>query len=133
MTRYNDGMFLVGMVTWWYGEGWKGRLSHSAEAIRSIAQFFSIGTLAATLFSPFRQISAGKVSGPLGVQMRAFFDRVISRFIGAVIRTVFIFAGIITIIFGAFIQLIASVVWLFVPLFPIVGCFLVVIEWMPWK
>ena len=81
-------MFLVGIVQWWYGEGWRRHARLSGLGILRMADFFSIGLLARTLFSPYRQISAGRVRGPLPVQLRAFADRLFSRVIGGVFRTI---------------------------------------------
>ena len=52
----------------------------------SVFDYFSIDLLVRTWFAPFRQISAGAVDGPIGVQIRAFFDRLISRTIGGIVR-----------------------------------------------
>ena len=94
---YNKLMFLVGIVQWWYGEGWRRHARLSGLGILRMADFFSIGLLARTLFSPYRQISAGRVRGPLPVQLRAFADRLFSRVIGGVFRTILIFVGMIAI------------------------------------
>lgn len=79
-------MFIVGLLSWWYGAGWVAEAKRVRERIASTADYFSIDLLVKTLFSPFRQISAGKVNGPLGVKWRAFVDRLISRCIGALIE-----------------------------------------------
>ena len=103
-----------------------------AERLVATTDFFSIGLLARTLFAPFRQISAGGVRGPLGVQMRAFFDRLISRLIGAMVRTAMIFTGCVAVALQALCGGIIAVGWLFVPALPLVGVVLTVIGWLPW-
>jgi hypothetical protein len=94
--------------------------------------YFSIGLLLKTLFSPFRQISAGQVRGPLAVQMRAFFDRLISRLIGAMVRITIMIVGLVAIFFSVIIGVIGLILWAFIPLLPIVGLILWLIGWMPW-
>jgi hypothetical protein len=126
-------MFLVGMLNWWYTDGWKARRQTSGRQLIGVAGFFSIGQLASTLFSPFRQISAGQVNGPAGVQLRAFFDQLLSRVVGLVIRTLFIVAGLLIMALLALIEFLIIVLWLIVPLLPVVGCIMAVIGWMPWK
>jgi len=81
---YNSSMFLVGILSWWYGRGWLGQWHRVNNRWRTTVQFFSIGQLFATLFSPFRQISANNTSdsNPI-VALRAVFDQLISRVIGA--------------------------------------------------
>jgi hypothetical protein len=102
------------------------------EHVGSIMDYFSIGLLLKTLFSPFRQISAGKVSGPLAVQMRALADRLISRIIGGMIRSVMVIVGICAIIITTILGCITLVLWAFIPLLPIIGVVLWLAGWMPW-
>jgi len=124
-------MFLVGMISWWYGQGWRGQLARVRERLTATAGFFSIGQLFSTLFSPFRQISAGSVNGSLGAQLRAFSDKTISRVIGAFVRLFTILAGIIALIFQVIFEIIVLVLWLLLPLFPIAGMILFAIGWAP--
>ncbi len=124
-------MFLVGMISWWYGHGWKGQFGRVKDRLVATASFFSIGQLFKTLFSPFRQISADKVDGSIGVMIRAFFDQLLSRVIGSIVRTFTIIFGIIAIFFQTLYEFIIIVVWLFLPLFPVVGFILFAIGWVP--
>jgi hypothetical protein len=125
-------MFIVGILSWWYGPGWRERVSIMREHVVSTMDYFSIGLLLKTLFSPFRQISAGKVSGPLAVQMRAFFDGLISRMIGGMIRSVMVIVGIFAIVLNGVIGCIGLILWAFVPLLPIFGVVLWLSGWIPW-
>jgi hypothetical protein len=125
-------MFIAGILSWWYGPGWRERVTAMRENLASTMDYFSIGLLLKTLFSPFRQISAGQVRGPLAVQMRAFFDRLISRCIGAMIRITIMIVGLVAILFSAVVGVIGLVLWAFIPLLPIAGLILWLIGWMPW-
>ncbi len=120
-------MIAIDMMTWWYTTAWFAVLHKIQLLVTGILQNFSVGLLARTLFSPFRQIDAGGVRGPVGVQLRAWFDRTFSRLFGAVIRTVMIFSGCLM----AFIVLVAGViwaaVWLVIPVLPFVGLIVMVI------
>lgn len=122
-------MLLLSLVRWWYGDGWRERAGMIRDRLASTMDYFSIELLIGTLFSPFRQISAGQVDGPLGVKLRAFADKLISRVIGAMIRLVILLVGVVTI----FIQVVLSGVvlmgWAFVPVLPIVGLVLMLIGW----
>lgn len=124
-------MFLVGIISWWYSAGWIGQLRRMFSQLTVTASYFSIGQLFATLFSPFRQISAGKVNGSIAVQFRAFFDQSISRVIGAIVRLVTILAGTILLMIQLVFDLVIAVVWLALPVLPIVGLILFVIGWVP--
>lgn len=128
---YNKDMFIVGLLTWWYGDGWRQRFNMTRESVVRTLDFFSVTLLLKTLFSPFRQISAGKVRGPIGVQLRAFFDQLISRLIGAAVRSMVIFVGVM----GIFLHIVWGVVvlgaWAIIPLLPIVGLGLASSGWVP--
>lgn len=103
------------------------------EKLLSTFDYFSIDLLLKTLFSPYRQISAGKVRGPLGVQMRAFLDRLISRLIGGMIRMTMVIVGSVAIVINGIFGALWLIIWGVVPLLPLVGIALFAIGWMPWK
>lgn len=127
-------MFLVGILSWWYGDGWKHRAGLIWERLARTLDFFSISLLLQTLFSPFRQISAGKIRGPIGVQLHAFFDRLISRLIGAMIRSFMIIAGSLIIALHIAWGIVVMICWAVIPLLPMVGILLFSIGWAPsWK
>lgn len=124
-------MFLVGAISWWYGEGWRQRAGLVVERLARTLDFFSIGLLLRTLFSPFRQISAGSLNGPLSVKLRTLADKLISRLIGAGLRTAVIMTACLVltvqVIFGA----VVLVIWVFVPLLPLAGVVLWTLGWAP--
>lgn len=124
-------MFLVGIISWWYGDGWKQRSHLVADRISRTNDYFSIGLLLSTLFAPFRQISAGSVDGSLAVLLRALVDKLISRVIGAIVRTFMVIFGLVVMILQIIFGGIVLVVWTFVPLFPIIGLLMMVIGWVP--
>ena len=129
--RYNKLMFVVGLISWWYGAGWKQQAYRTANRLMSLMDYFSIDSLLKTLFSPYRQISAGKVRGPVGVQLRAFFDRTFSRIIGAVVRTIVIIIGSFTIVVAAIWGIVSLLLWLVMPLLPVAGVVLWMMGWTP--
>lgn len=127
-------MFLVGILSWWYGEGWSSRIQNIRERLVVSADFFSIGILASTLFAPFRQISAGQVSGPISDQIRAFFDRLISRVIGSFVRIFMIIVGLVAMFIQSIFGVIVIMIWPILPLLPAIGLIMTVIGWVPlWK
>lgn len=128
---YNKVMLFVDMMNWWYGAGWRQRSQMVQERLTQTLDFFSIDLLLKTFFSPFRQISAGKVRGSLDVQFRAFIDRLISRLIGAMVRSFILFIGIVTILFNAVFGIIVLVFWAFVPLLPVFGLIMLILGWTP--
>lgn len=125
-------MFLVGLISWWYGRGWVGQWRQMAARFNATLDFFSVGQLLSTLFAPFRQISAGP-SGEAGFAgaFRNMIDKLISRIIGGFIRTFTILAGLVVIILQGIYELVVMVAWWFLPLLPIVGFVLLAIGWVP--
>jgi hypothetical protein len=124
-------MLLISFVQWWYGDGWRQRAQMVGGRLDSTVDYFSIELLLKTLFAPFRQISAGKVDGPLGVKLRAFADRIISRIIGAMVRLVILIIGVITIFLQGVIGMAILAGWAFVPLLPIAGLVMMLMGWTP--
>jgi len=122
----------IAVVSWWYTTGWGLERSRGVERLARYYDFFSLDLLIKTLFSPFRQISVGKVNGPLAVQWRAFIDRVISRFIGAMIRTFMIVFGSLAIIGIGLVTLIQIALWPLLPFLPVLGLILASTGWIPW-
>lgn len=126
-------MFILGTLSWWYGAGWRQRLTMLKERLANTVDYFSIDLLLRTLFLPFRQISAGHVNGPLGVKFRAFLDRIISRMIGGLIRSTMIIFGTAAIVVHSIVGGIVLVIWAFIPLLPVIGLILFTAGWMPWN
>ena len=126
-------MFIVGILSWWYTGGLIERFSGVKERVSSTIDYFSIDLLARTLFAPFRQISAGRVDGPLGVKWHAFVDRLISRCIGGIVRSGTILFGIVAIVLSIAAGLLMMTLWIMVPLVPFISVILTIIGWMPWN
>lgn len=124
-------MFLVGILSWWYGSGWKQRLDMTLSRLTVTSDYFSIGLLLSTLFAPFRQISAGGTGGNLSQQMRGLFDQLLSRTIGLFVRLVMILIGTLTILLISLWGAIVLALWAVVPIFPIIGLIMTVIGWVP--
>ena len=119
-------MLIIELINWWYGHGFRAFGRKLLEKLGHTADFFSVGTLLKTLFLPFRQISAGKVDGSLETRLRATFDRLISRLVGATIRFFLIVAGFISLAVQSVFSLVAMLVYPFMPAVPIF-CFIIAI------
>lgn len=127
-------MVIVWALSWWYGAGWKACLLRLRDHLASSYDYFSLGLLISSLFAPFRQISAGKVRGPLAVQLRAFFDRQISRVIGAFVRSIIIVTGSIWLVLQVIGGIVAVAAWALIPILPLLGFILMLSGWVPvWK
>jgi len=124
-------MLIVGILSWWYTAGWQRRTAMVHERILSMMDYFSIHLLFGTLFSPYRQISAGKASGSIGQKWRAFMDQLISRIIGAIVRIIVIIVGTVGISATALAGAIEIAVWAFIPLLPLLGVGMMLVGWTP--
>ncbi len=122
-------MLLVSFFKWWYGDGWRQRARMVIDRIDSTTDYFSLDLLVKTLFAPFRQISAGSVDGSLEVKLRALGDRLISRLIGAIVRSMLIVIGLLTIAIQTLLGGIVLLVWVIVPAFPLIGLVMMFIGW----
>lgn len=121
-------------MSWWYGDGFIGRVQMVKKRLARLADVFSIEILIKTLFNPFRQISAGKTSGPFVDQVRAFFDKLFSRFIGASVRLIVISIGLVSLTIATLFAIVFLTLWIIVPIIPILGLIMLVIGWVPqWK
>lgn len=120
-------LLVTELLRWWYGDGLRQRVRMIANRLDGTIDYFSVDLLLKTLFSPFRQISAGRVDGPLEVQFRALIDKLFSRVIGAFIRLIILLVGGMAIALQMLVSIAILVVWLCVPAAPVIGAILAVI------
>ncbi len=92
------------------------------DRLKNAADFFSIGLLVRTIFSPFRQISGVTSDSPaFSAQVSRFFDRLLSRMIGAIIRIGLLIIGTFIILLQAIFGALLFLLWPVIP-FMIIGC-----------
>jgi len=126
-------MLVVSLLSWWYGAGWRDQINLVSNRLLGAADRYSISLLLRSLFAPFRQISAASVnSGPLDARMRAWADKLISRCIGAMVRSVLIITGTIFLVFEIIVGVIRLIVWPILPMAPVIGFILMSMGWLPW-
>lgn len=115
----------MGLITWWYGAGWKRVGQILIEKLVVSEDFFSIDMLLGSLFAPFKQISASSGSGgTLQMKLQAWFDKQFSRIIGAIIRIILIFIGTGWLIIQMAIYLVIFLAWPLLPVLPAIGLIL---------
>ncbi len=120
-------MFVIYMMGWWYGAGWKHQFTLVGKRVTKVSKAFSGGALLRTLFSPWKQIVTGtERDAALGDKMRAILDNIISRFVGFMVRSLTLLAAVITLIATLLIGLVLVLAWPLVPFAPI-GLFVI---WM---
>ncbi|HSE61391.1 MAG TPA: hypothetical protein VLA88_03785 [Candidatus Saccharimonadales bacterium] len=119
-------MLIATFFAWWYGVGWMTLVQKVSGRVTGVLSFFSVGQLLTSLFAPFRQISAGRVQGPLGVIMRAWVDRLFSRGIGAIVRSLLILTGLCCAAFYGVLGVVMIVFWPVLPVLPLLGLVLMI-------
>lgn len=120
-------LLVTSLLRWWYTEGLRQTIQSFANRLEGTMDFFSFSLLIKTLFSPFRQISAGRVDGPLGVQLRALVDKLVSRIIGAFIRITILVVGGVIVTLQLVLIIFLLIGWLAFPIIPVIGIILSVL------
>ncbi len=114
-------MLFLDFVKWWYGPGWLLRLKMLQTHLRNMSEFFSVGTLLKTIFSPWRQnVSHTLKDQTIGDRFNALLDNMISRLVGFVVRLIVFVVAIITLVIVLILNVIYVVVWPLIPLAPII-------------
>ncbi len=119
-------MLLVGILEWWYNAGFKRQIRLLVFRVESVIDMFSIRSLVKTWLAPYKQISASieQSDNSFAIQIRHMFDNLISRAVGAVVRTFMIIFGLLTTGLLVVINFIFLGFWLVVPFLPIIGLLL---------
>lgn len=101
------------MLGWWYLSGWAWLSKGLVKRLYSIQEIFSVGILAKTLFSPWKQIQT-----PSSFQnfFQAAADNLVSRFVGATARIFVLIAALIIWIVTLLAGIICIIFWPVVPL-----------------
>lgn len=93
--------------------------------LAKMMDFFSVGLLIKTLFTPFRLIDSYSSGGQgLDAKIRAAIDKLIGRLIGAMIRSAVLIFAIVVIFTTILIDLLKIILWLSAPSLPIIGAVL---------
>lgn len=103
------------MLRWWYVSGWLQAARRIVTLSRMTSRAFSMPMLARTLFSPWRRI----VTLPgrsMDARLRAWFDNLISRFVGFGVRTIVLLMAVIAVGGTAVISTVLAIAW---PILPI--------------
>lgn len=125
-------MILLSVFSWWYGQGLKGQAGRISARLDRLIEFFSIGLLARTLFDPFKQIDANaSADGSVNLKLHAWFDRLFSRIMGAIVRSFSIGIGLLCMFLVGVFGLVQLLVWPLVPFLPLIGLVMFIGGWTP--
>ncbi|HSX35823.1 MAG TPA: hypothetical protein VLH84_02705 [Patescibacteria group bacterium] len=106
-------MLVIYCLGWWYGRGWKWRIAKASQNMSYWAEYFSLGKLLPTLFSPYRQTLVD------GRGMQAVLDSLVSRLVGFVVRFFVILTAAIVMLFYSILTLVIVLLWPLMPLVPL--------------
>lgn len=127
-------MVILSMFSWWYTSGVVEEFERIKRMISRVGDQFSIGLLLKTLFQPFRQISANNRGGAaLEDRIRAWFDRLVSRIIGAFIRLFVIVVGVIALLLTVVLACLRMIIWVLLPILPLIGVYLMLEVGILWN
>jgi len=106
-------MVIANLLSWWYSHGWQWLISSFGNILKDINNAFSIPILLRTWFSPWKQIQTPST-------FRNFFqsaiDNLISRFVGAAVRTGMIIGALVASIATMLLACLSVVIWPLLPL-----------------
>ncbi|HSW75040.1 MAG TPA: hypothetical protein VLG16_04180 [Candidatus Saccharimonadales bacterium] len=123
-------MLVMALVSWWYTAAWSGLARRIEQRLTQVLNFFSVGLLFRTLFDPFRQIAAAHgAQGDVSVQFKAWLDKLFSRCVGFVVRSIFIGIGIVSAIGIMIFGVLQLLLWPCVPLLPVVAVLGMAMGW----
>jgi hypothetical protein len=103
-------MLPLQFITWWYGQGWRSVARSLVRRNRATIAAFSIGSLAQTMFAPWRRI----ISYPgasLGDHFHAWLDNLVSRIIGFLVRFFVLMAALIVLLVTSVLSVAELVLW----------------------
>ncbi len=115
-------MVILLALKWWYSAGWQWVWTQSvSERINWVNQAFSISALVRTWFSPFKQTYSKVNKGSIDFRVQAAVDNFVSRFIGSILRTIIIIAGLLCMILAVTTGVLAIILWPVIPLMPLIA------------
>lgn len=108
-------MVVLLSLRWWYSAGWQWALQRAiVQRLQWCNETFSMVAMLQTLFAPFKQ-TYSNTGGSIDVQIHAFFDNVISRFVGFFARSFILFTGLLASLFVLISGLVFLVLWPLAP------------------
>lgn len=111
-------------LAWHFVDGPKNILLAWKNFLLFGLNYFSIGLLLRTLFSPWRKYSVSYGKGfDLGRYSSAFFSNLVFRLLGFLVRIVFIIIGLCAELFIVLAGFVLLLAWIFLPLLIILGIY----------
>lgn len=114
--------FLGDIFGWWYTRGIRDFFIYLKAILIKITDIFSVKILLRTFLSPWkRDITPMQEGQPLGELLKVMVFNLISRLIGAFIKTVILFIYLIALVIFFAVAIFLVFLWIFLPLITILG------------
>jgi len=114
----------LSLLAWHFYDAPKEILKAWGNFLVFVLRYFSIGILLKTFFSHFRHLREPYGRGfDIKKYSMVFIGNIISRIIGAFVRTIIILTGLITEIFVFLLGFIILIAWLLAPFLIIIGIY----------
>lgn len=111
-------MIIVSFFIWHYTLGLSYALAGAVEFVKGIFNYFSVSDLLKTLFSPWHSIAERYGRGfALGEYLMVLLGNIVSRVLGAIVRTFVIACGLIATICAVAGAAVFLLFWILMPFF----------------
>ncbi len=107
---------VYGFFVWWYGAGFYQSWQVALYWLSCVEGFFSIQTLLTTWFLPWKNDVLVARNLSIGDQVNLWMQNLVSRLVGAVVRSVFITVGLSSLAVVALLLATGLIIWLLTPL-----------------
>ncbi len=107
-------MLALEFFSWWYTRGWAGLVDAIKRRLAKTAHAFSVPSLLATLFAPWKRITSSAGTG-IDAHFQALIDNLISRLVGFAVRILVLVAAGLMMLVVAISGIVGLVLWPLVP------------------
>ena len=113
--------FLGDIFGWWYTKGIRDFFIYLKAILLKITDIFSVKLLLSTYLSPWKRDITRAEGLPLNVVFQVIIFNLVSRLLGAIIKTVILFVYLMALVVFFALSLSLIIVWLFLPLISIIS------------
>lgn len=112
---FRDHSLLIGLISWWFSYVPSRIIYISQKTVSKLFDYFSIDLLAKTLFLPWKRDEIDTTNMALDDKLRVALMNLISRLVGAVVRSGTIIFGLLSILFVILAAFISVLLFIFAP------------------
>lgn len=113
--------FLGDIFGWWYSRGLRDFFIYLKAIFLKITDVFSVKLLLRTYLSPWKRDITRAEGQPLNVLFQVVIFNLVSRLLGAIIKTAILFVYLLALVVFFSLSLFLIITWLFLPLISIIS------------